>query len=125
MTEYTRPSTWRPYRKNLCDDCHGDCCRLPVEVHLSELESMGLAYENEIELDLKNLLKRLKKEGIYRLYDQKTGTLTLSQQRDDSCLYLDKNRRCSIYERRPQTCRNFPKIGPRSNFCPYNKNKRC
>lgn len=86
---------------------------------------MGLAYENEIELDLKNLLKRLKKEGIYRLYDQKTGTLTLSQQRDDSCLYLDKNRRCSIYERRPQTCRNFPKIGPRSNFCPYNKNKRC
>lgn len=121
MTDYTRPSTWRSYRKNLCDDCHGDCCRLPVEVHLNELESMGLAYENEVELDLKNLLKRLKKDGIYKLYDQKSGMLTLSQKSDDSCLYLDKNSRCSIYERRPQTCRNFPKIGPRSNFCPYNK----
>ncbi len=121
MIDYTRPSTWRPCRKNLCDDCHGDCCRLPVEVHLNELEAMGLAYENEVDLDLKNLLKRLKKEGIYRLYDQRSGMLTLSQQSDDSCLYLDKNRRCRIYERRPQTCRNFPRIGPRSDFCPYNK----
>ena len=82
---------------------------------------MGLAYENEVELDLKNLLKRLKKEGIYKLYDQKSGMLTLSQKSDDSCLYLDKNRRCTIYEKRPQTCRNFPGVGPRSNFCPYNK----
>ncbi|MEK6624736.1 MAG: YkgJ family cysteine cluster protein, partial [Bdellovibrionota bacterium] len=35
--------------------------------------------------------------------------------------YLNEERRCSIYERRPETCRNHPKIGPRPNFCPYQK----
>ncbi len=119
--DYTRPSTWRPYKQGLCHDCHADCCRLPVEVRLDEFIGMGLAHESEVQDDARNLVKRLKKEGIIRLFDHKTNTATLSQQSDGSCLFLDKNRRCRIYESRPKTCRDFPSIGPRPGLCPYNK----
>ncbi|MEI8348029.1 MAG: YkgJ family cysteine cluster protein [Pseudomonadota bacterium] len=120
MTDYTRPSTWRPFKSGLCQQCHGDCCRLPVEVHIEELVSMGLAHSQEVEHELRQLIKRLKKEGAIRLYDQKGHMCTLSQRPDDSCLFLEENRRCQIYAKRPQTCRNFPVVGPRPHYCPWN-----
>ncbi|WP_370448043.1 YkgJ family cysteine cluster protein [Chromobacterium violaceum] len=41
------------------------------------------------------------------------------------CLYLDaQTRRCTIYERRPNTCRNHPKVGPKPNFCAYTRDSR-
>ena len=30
-----------------------------------------------------------------------------------------KTRRCTVYEKRPTTCRLHPQVGPRPNFCPY------
>ena len=39
---------------------------------------------------------------------------------NNDCLYLDrKSRLCTIYEKRPDTCRNHPKIGPRPGYCAY------
>ncbi|MCK5516299.1 MAG: YkgJ family cysteine cluster protein, partial [Desulfobulbaceae bacterium] len=36
------------------------------------------------------------------------------------CLYLDqKTRRCTIYTKRPDTCRNHPQIGPRPGYCAF------
>jgi Fe-S-cluster containining protein len=39
---------------------------------------------------------------------------------NNDCLYLDrKSRLCTIYDLRPDTCRNHPKIGPRPGFCAF------
>nr|WP_256595704.1 YkgJ family cysteine cluster protein [Chromobacterium violaceum] len=35
-----------------------------------------------------------------------------------------QTRRCTIYERRPNTCRNHPKVGPKPNFCAYTRDSR-
>ena len=119
--DYTRPSTWKPYRSGLCQDCHADCCRLPVEVHLNELTAMGLATEDEIIHEPMKVIRQLKREHIIRLFNPKRKMCTLNQRPDGSCLYLGTNRLCSIYERRPETCREFPEVGPRPKFCPHNK----
>ncbi len=39
---------------------------------------------------------------------------------NNDCLYLDrKSRLCTIYDKRPDTCRNHPKVGPRPGYCAY------
>jgi len=39
---------------------------------------------------------------------------------NNDCYYLDrKSRLCTIYDKRPDTCRNHPKIGPRPGYCAY------
>jgi uncharacterized protein len=121
--DYPRPSTWRMYGKNLCSTCRADCCRLPVEVHLSELPGLGLAHEKDAEYDLEGLIKRLKKQGMIRLFDRQKGYITLAQKPDDSCIFLDNTSRCRIYPVRPQTCRNFPAKGPRPDYCPWRQKK--
>ncbi|MFO6369419.1 YkgJ family cysteine cluster protein, partial [Pseudomonas aeruginosa] len=46
--------------------------------------------------------------------------LTLTRMANGDCLYLDrKTRLCTIYARRPDTCRNHPRIGPRPGYCAY------
>jgi Fe-S-cluster containining protein len=30
-----------------------------------------------------------------------------------------KTRRCTVYDKRPNTCRLHPQVGPRPNHCPY------
>lgn len=107
----------------MCDDCHADCCRLPVEVNIAEFQNMGLADSEEFLEGPGPLVKRLKKEGIIRLFDRKSQMATLTQCADGSCLFLDSHRRCQIYDKRPETCRNFPNIGPRPGHCPWNKRK--
>jgi Fe-S-cluster containining protein len=116
-----RPSTWRPYKNGMCDDCTGGCCTLPVEVTLKDLIRLELTDEFEIENDFKGLLKRLQKERIVKSYYPPTKVFILETKNYSDCIFLDHNRRCTVYEKRPDTCRNFPKIGPKSNWCPYEK----
>jgi Fe-S-cluster containining protein len=62
----------------------------------------------------------LQKEGIVERYNQKSEIFTLQRMSNNDCLYLDrKSRLCTIYEKRPDTCRNHPKIGPRPGYCAY------
>lgn len=116
-----RPSTWRPYKNGMCDDCTGGCCTLPVEVNLKDLIRLELTDEFEIENDFNGLLKRLKKEKIIKSYYPPTKIFILETKNYSDCIFLDSNRRCTVYEKRPETCRNFPKVGPRSGWCPYEK----
>jgi hypothetical protein len=60
------------------------------------------------------------KEGVVQHVSQRDGIFTLVQHSSGDCLYLDReSRRCTIYERRPDTCRNHPTIGPRPGFCAW------
>jgi len=113
-----RPSTWKRYQAKNCSGCMAYCCTLPVEVSANDLIRLGLTSEEEVSVSLKNLSKRLLKEKVIQKFNQKSQLFVLSQVRGSDCLYLDKNRQCTVYENRPEVCRTFPKIGPKPGFCP-------
>jgi len=113
--------TWVRYRSSLCQDCQATCCTMPVEVKLPDLVRMGVvdAFEAEHEAP-KQIAKRLDKAGIIRHFNFKHGIYTLAQRANGDCRFLDAgSRRCTIYETRPNTCRNHPQIGPRPGHCAY------
>ncbi|MCD6527062.1 MAG: YkgJ family cysteine cluster protein [Desulfuromonas sp.] len=117
-------STWAKYSAKLCQSCHATCCTLPVEVRLSDLVRLGVISEFEAQEPAKKLAKQLKKQGIIDHFNFKNEIFTLSRMANDDCLYLDtKSRRCTIYDQRPDTCRNHPHIGPRPSYCPYQPRK--
>ncbi|MEL0168863.1 MAG: YkgJ family cysteine cluster protein [Pseudomonadaceae bacterium] len=115
-----RLDTWQKYRKGLCDSCNASCCTLPVEVRIGDLIRLGLVDEFEREEPLKQIAKRLQRDGVVERFHQKSGIFTLSRMSNDDCLFLDaRSRRCTVYDKRPETCRNHPQIGPRPGYCAY------
>eukprot|EP01132_Coremiostelium_polycephalum_P013032 gene13032-15910_t len=94
--ELDRLETWQKYSSHMCGGCfeRGD--------------------------PPKNIAKRLQKEGIVERFNAKSEIFTLQRMSNNDCLYLDrKSRFCTIYDKRPDTCRNHPKIGPRPGYCAY------
>lgn len=113
-------ATWRKYAKKLCNSCRGTCCSLPVEVKAPDLVRIGLIGSFELEEDPKFIARRLKKKQVVEHYHGKSETFTLARMANGDCLYLDsRSRRCTIYKKRPETCRNHPHIGPRPGYCAY------
>lgn len=118
--EVDRLDTWQKYVSHMCGGCNSTCCQLPVEVKLKDLIRIGVVDEFEQGEPPKNIAKRLQKDGIVNRYNQKSGIFTLVQMSNNDCLYLDrKSRLCTIYDKRPDTCRNHPRIGPRPGYCAY------
>ena len=114
-------SRWSLYKKDMCNTCEGLCCYMPVEVMTPDLIRMGILVEFHLELSQKEQIKEaLKHPGVTR-FTASTDKFTLAQKPDNSCVFLDHHKRCTIYEDRPDTCRNHPKIGPRPGFCAYMK----
>ncbi|HAR42595.1 MAG TPA: zinc/iron-chelating domain-containing protein [Bdellovibrionales bacterium] len=116
-----RPSTYIQYRKGLCDDCWGGCCTLPVEVSANDLIRLELITEEEAAISLKKVAQKLMKVKIIQAYHQKSQLFVLEQRYGRDCIYLNKDRRCTVYLKRPEVCRAFPKIGPKPGFCPYRR----
>lgn len=124
ITVKDQPWKWTKYRDGLCNGCNGDCCTMPVEIKAADLVRLELATEDEISISAKKVAKRLMKEGIISSYREGTGNFMLTQKANDDCYYLDsKTRLCTVYEKRPETCREFPNIGPRPGFCPTTRKK--
>ncbi|OFZ18705.1 MAG: hypothetical protein A2X94_14260 [Bdellovibrionales bacterium GWB1_55_8] len=121
MTDAQRPSTWRKYVKGLCEGCWGGCCTLPVEVSAIDLIRLGLTSEEEAAVSLKAIAKRLTKEHVIQAFNAKAQLFVLEQRHGRDCIYLGKDRLCTVYEKRPEVCRQFPKIGPRPGHCPHRK----
>ena len=95
---------------------------MPVEIKSSDLVRLGLTDVDELENSIKKVAKRLKKEGVISSYREGTDLFMLTQKSNDDCYFLDsKTRLCTVYEKRPDTCRDFPtRVGPRVGSCPYN-----
>ncbi len=118
LIDIDRPSTWRFYKNGMCQACHGGCCTMPVEVKWDDLLRLGLVDESDQQA-MKKTVKRLMKEGYITSYRQSTGLFMLSQKSNRDCYFLDtKTRLCTVYEKRPGVCREFPSIGPRPGYCP-------
>jgi len=95
---------------------------MPAEVRVGDLVRMGVVDEFEAQEPAKNIAKRLIKAGIIDHFNHKSGLFTLARLANDDCIYLDgQTRRCTIYDKRPDTCRNHPQVGPRPGFCAYQR----
>ena len=95
---------------------------MPVEVHASDLLRLGFIDEDEMQGSRKKIAKKLIKDKIISSYREGTDLFMLMARPNGDCLYLDKySRLCTVYDKRPDVCRQFPSIGPRPEFCPYQK----
>ena len=113
-------STWTKHKQRLCSTCRANCCTMPVEVKIPDLVRMGVITAFEADEPIKTIAKKLKKEGVIEHFYFKERIFTLLRFANKDCLYLDPtSRRCTIYDRRPDTCRNHPRIGPWPGFCAY------
>ena len=113
--------TWTRYRNGLCSTCAANCCTMPVEVKVPDLVRLELVdpFEAEHE-EPKQIAKRLQKMGVIERFNFKNSIFTLSRRANGDCHNLDaKTRRCTVYEKRPNTCRLHPQVGPRPGYCPY------
>lgn len=115
-----RLETWHRYQARLCDTCHATCCTLPVEVGFDDLVRLGFADPFEREEPVKKLAKRLEKAGITQHLHHKSARFTLAQRSNGDCSLLDaQSRRCTVYARRPETCRAHPQVGPKPGYCAW------
>jgi Fe-S-cluster containining protein len=115
-----RLDTWIKYKSSRCASCVASCCTLPVEVKVADLVRMQLIDAFEAQEPLKTLAKKLKKIGAIEHFNFASEIFTLTRLANGDCIYLDEQtRRCTIYEKRPATCRNHPAIGPRPGYCAY------
>ena len=120
MADIDRLETWCKYKKSLCADCRASCCTMPTEVRVSDLVRMGVVDTFAAEEPTKLVARRLKKAGVISHFNFKTELFTLTRLANDDCIYLNgQTRRCTIYDKRPDTCRNHPHIGPRPGYCAY------
>lgn len=122
-TDKDRPSTWKKYEALNCTSCRANCCAMPVEVKLSDLIRLEIATLDEAQNSIKKLAKRLKKEGFISSYREGTELFMLTQKSNDDCYFLhSETRLCTVYDKRPNTCRQFPaEIGTRVGFCPVQR----
>ena len=120
-----RPRTWIKFRDGLCENCFGGCCTMPVEIKSEDLVRLELCGQEEIEQSPKKVAKRLIKEGVLSSYREGTGLFMLTQRPNDDCFFLDsRSRLCTVYQKRPGVCREFPNIGPKPGFCPATKKEK-
>ncbi len=113
--------TWTRYRSGLCNSCAANCCTMPVEVKLPDLVRLELVdpFEAEHE-EPKAIAKRLLRAGLIEHFNFKNSIFTLARRANGDCANLDvKTRRCTVYDKRPNTCRLHPQVGPRPGYCPY------
>jgi Fe-S-cluster containining protein len=121
-TDIHRPETWIKYKESLCASCSARCCSLPVEVKIADLIRMELIDAFEAQEPAKEIAKKLKKARVIEHFNGRTEIFTLTRLANNDCIYLDGvTRRCTIYAKRPDTCRNHPRVGPRPGFCAYSK----
>lgn len=115
-----RPSTWKKYDALNCTKCRANCCSMPVEIKTFDLIRLGIATEDEAANSVKKMAKRLKKDGYITSYREGTEFFMLTQRPNGDCYFLHpQTRLCTVYEKRPDTCRQFPaEVGTRVGFCP-------
>ncbi len=82
-----------------CRRC-GNCCRWPGYVRVSQDELAEIA--NALDMPLDELIRG------YTAVTHDRRSLTLVEQPNGHCIFLDENGDCIIYAVRPQQCRDFP-----------------
>src|SRR3954462_10518815 len=85
MPDAQRPSTWKQYKRGMCEGCWAGCCTLPVEVSASDLIRLELVSEEEAAGSMKAVAKRLTKDRIIQAYSAKSQLFVLEQRYGQDC----------------------------------------
>lgn len=85
---------------------------------------MGFIQVGEVNGPKKQIARRLIREGVLSSYNSRSQLFTLKRHRNHDCVFLDENRLCKIYERRPFVCRSFPDYSARPGYCPTQRFKK-
>ncbi|PAS95244.1 MAG: hypothetical protein BSR46_17060 [Candidatus Dactylopiibacterium carminicum] len=90
-------------------------------LHGWDLVRIGVVDEFELDEDPRQIAKRLQRAGVVEHFNHRYALFTLARRASGDCHYLNaKTRRCTVYERRPDTCRKHPEtLGPRPGHCAY------
>ena len=97
---------------------------MPVEMKIKDLIRLQVIDDFEAQEPPKKIAKRLKKAGIIDRFNYKREIFTLARLANSDCIYLHpQTRRCTVYDKRPDICRNHPQVGPRPGYCAYQKRK--
>ncbi len=122
IVDVDRLDTWSRYRAGLCDTCAANCCTMPLEVQLSDLVRLELVdpFEAEHE-EPRHIAKRLLKARLIDHFNHKNAIFTMARRASGDCNFLDpKTRLCTVYDKRPETCRLHPqKKSPKPGYCAY------
>lgn len=92
------------YFNGNCEECRPHCAALCctgygfVGLTEEEAQSGRYLYKETTEGCDCAMCQRMREAGV---------RYTLLKQADGSCMYLDGERRCSIYENRPETCKSY------------------
>jgi len=102
----------------------GNCCKLHVEAKVPDLLRLGLLTPDEALWSAKKIARKLESMKIIQSYRASTMKFTLAQRINHDCIFLDETSRlCTVYDNRPDVCRNFPEVGPRPGWCPESRKK--
>lgn len=99
---------------------------MPLEVRIEDLIRMELVEAGEVgegsKKEIQKIAKRLIKSGDVKTYRESTGLFLMVSRPNGDCGYLDRERQCRIYDKRPNVCRQFPEsMGLRMGYCPFLK----
>lgn len=122
LADIDRLDTWTRHRAGLCASCNANCCTMPLEVQLSDLVRLGLVEAFEADnVESRLIARRLAKARLIDHFNAKNQLFTLARRASGDCQFLDADtRRCTVYERRPETCRLHPQQkSPRPGWCAY------
>ena len=115
-------ATWTWHEPWLCETCRANCCRLPVEASIADLIRMGVITAIEAKAPIETIGLKLKRAGVIEHLFVKERIFILARSASNECRYLDPaHRTCRIYALRPDTCREYPRISARPNFCAYQR----
>ena len=91
--QYTGDDDFTPIDKALCSQCGAECCDVSTPFSLQ---------------DIKRIKKKHKKllRGV-KMVKSKADAYTLIKRGNKQCVFLDENKRCKVYDDRPQICRDF------------------
>ncbi|MCE9613306.1 MAG: YkgJ family cysteine cluster protein [Lentisphaerae bacterium] len=82
-----------------CWQC-GHCCRVPGYVHVTDADLEALARHRAC--SVAEFTER------YTALTRDRRGLTLREETDGACVFLNADGGCAVYEARPQQCRDFP-----------------
>lgn len=93
LTRHIDYPDFTPIDKSLCGQCGSECCDSSTPFTKEDIAS--------IKKDYRKLLR-----GVEFIPDG-NGVFTLRKRSNEQCVFLDQNKRCRIYDIRPQICRDF------------------
>jgi Fe-S-cluster containining protein len=95
----TEPLAEYDLSRFVCTQC-GNCCRMPGDVRLGDDEVTALA--EHLSLDERDFV-----DTYTRLTTDRRG-LSLIDQADGACIFLEKDNSCRVNVVKPKQCRDFP-----------------